>query len=102
MFSERNGYRHYLDWVVVGAKTPGKPLHEQYGCDSCSLMVWNGVNDICERIETCDELAPLIWLCSLRNQCATAGVPFFYKHGKDTPALDGVVHGATPWTEATE
>ena len=42
------------------------------------------------------------WARSLRDQCAEAGVPFFYKQRIDNgrkielPELDGVVHAAFP------
>lgn len=35
-------------------------------------------------------------LRSLRDQCAEAGVPFLYKHGKELPLLDGVRHDWMP------
>lgn len=65
-----------IHWVVVGAKTPGKPLHEQHGLE------WNS------------ELGPVDYLRSLRDQCEAAGVPFFYKHGGTNPELDGVIYDA--------
>jgi len=69
-----------LDWVVAGAKTPGKPLHWDYSTD-----------------DNCAFAPPpvaLQWIRSLRDQCAEVAVPFFYKHGGSTPELDGVVHDA--------
>lgn len=85
-----------LDWVVVGGKTPGKPLHEQQDCKPAATS----------RLDRCPvtefECGPkcseydhrLLWLRSLRDQCAAADVPFFYKHGGKNPELDGVVHDA--------
>lgn len=67
-----------LDLVIAGAKTPGKPLHQQP-----------------RRGPDPDDL-PGLWLRSLRDQCEAAGVPFHYKHGGTNPALDGVVYDARP------
>lgn len=67
-----------LDWVVVGGKTPGKPLHERV----YQSQEW--------------AMSPADSVRSLRDQCAEAGVPFFYKHGGTTPALDGVVYDQYP------
>jgi protein gp37 len=41
------------------------------------------------------------WARSIRDQCAEAGVPFFFKqrggkHGHELPELDGVVHTDIP------
>jgi protein gp37 len=50
-FSDRNGYRGRLHWVIAGGETgPGaRPMHPE-------------------------------WARSLRDQCQAAGVPFFFKH----------------------
>lgn len=85
-----------LDFVAVGGKTPGKPLHVQGDCHNCSLYESNHANDICERIESCDENGPAFWLRSLRDQCLAAGVPFHYKAGSSNPPLDGVVYDRRP------
>jgi len=77
---ERDYGRDHLDFVVVGGKTPGKPLHEQHGLE------WN------------TELGPSDYLRSLRDQCFAAGVPLHYKHGGTNPALDGVVYDWRPDT----
>jgi protein gp37 len=54
LFSERNGYRHKLDWVIVGGETgPGaRPMQ-------------------------------LDWVRSLRDQCNETGTPFFFKSWGD-------------------
>ena len=59
LFSEREGYRHKLDWIIAGAETgPGA------------------------------RAADPAWFRSVRDQCKAAGVPFFFKkvgQGKPTP-----------------
>ena len=57
-----------LDWVVAGSETgPGA------------------------------RPAALAWFLALRDQCATAGVPFWYKKGSDRRhTLDGKVHEGLP------
>jgi len=64
-------FKHRLAWVVCGAETgPGK-----------------------RRMD-------LDWARSLRDQCADAGVPFFFKKDSDgNHALDGVIHEALPETQ---
>lgn len=63
-----------VNLVIVGGKTPGKPLHEQHGLE------WN------------TELGPIDYLRSLRDRCLAVGVPLHYKHGGTNPPLDGVVY----------
>lgn len=87
-----------LDLVIAGAKTPGKALHEQNGCE--------GFEDRRCRDGWCNEHpneayahrqeCRLYWLRSLRDQCLEAGVPFHYKHGGKNPELDGVVYDWRP------
>lgn len=90
-----------LDLVIAGAKTPGKQLHDD----------WTGSGDDYDCIankkpwDKCVECGnaydyPACWLRSLRDQCLSAGVPFMYKHGGTTPALDGVVHDSMPGGDA--
>lgn len=76
-----------LDWVVVGGKTPGKPLH---GDDTLIMLKDNSA--YCEGDEVLSYSCEM--LRSLRDQCAEASVPFFYKHGGTIPELDGVKHDA--------
>lgn len=71
-----------LDWVVCGAKTPGIELHRQVYVSGPKTT------------DVFTDDAPAKWLRSLRDQCAKAGVPFFYKHGGSIPLLDGVKHDA--------
>ncbi len=78
------GGRDHLDLVIAGAKTPGKPLHEQAAIGKA----WKSQDD-----------RPT-WLRSLRDQCLDAGVDFHYKHQGTNPALDGVVHDAMPGGDA--
>ncbi len=79
----KGGSLPHLDFVAVGGKTPGKPLHEQ--------------DDV-----VCGP-SPLDALRSLRDQCAEAGVPFHYKAGSHNPPLDGVVYDAPiPRLESVE
>ena len=77
------GWDNGLDWVVVGGQTPGKPLHEQ-GC----------TDEECADCPDYDNDCGLIAVRSLRDQCAEAGTPVFYKHGGAVPELDGVKHDA--------
>jgi protein gp37 len=74
-----------LDLVIVGGKTPGKPLHEQ-GC----------TDELCADCPDYDEDCGLIALRSLRDQCEAAGTPLHYKHGGTNPPLDGVVYDWRP------
>jgi len=67
-----------LDFVAVGGKTPGAPLHEP-------MRGWRHATGWYPTIDA---------LRSLRDQCAAAGVPFHYKHGGTNPTLDGVVYDA--------
>lgn len=93
-----------LDWVVAGAKTPGKPLHERLACSHspCVLMADNEEAAVCNTDAWCPETDALAKAVrDLRDQCAEAGVPFFYKHAGTTPALDGVVHDALPGADAS-
>lgn len=82
-----------LDAVIVGGKTPGKPLHEQ--CPTSGRLT-----DFAMCRAGCGEFCPHncrpSWLRSLRNQCLAAGVPFHYKHAGTNPALDGVVYDWKP------
>ncbi len=64
-----------IDFVAVGGKTPGKPLHED----------WAGEHD--EELPSANDA-----LRSLRDQCLEAGVLLHYKAGSDNPPLDGVVY----------
>jgi protein gp37 len=102
-----------LDWVVVGGRTPGQPLHEQ-GTHVTRITHPHPGADLIACMEAERDGLPLdepvvtehgivtmqthggTWVRSLRDQCAAAGVPFFYKHGGTTPALDGVVYDQFP------
>jgi protein gp37 len=58
LFSERNGHKGFLDWVICGGESgPGaRPMHPD-------------------------------WVRNLRDQCQTAGVPYFFKQwGEWLPA----------------
>lgn len=86
-------YADWLDWVIVGGKTPGKPLDSDYRITwykehEAGWMGWS--------VPTGRQGFPAEWLRSLRDQCSAAAVPFFYKHGSETPDLDGVQHRAVP------
>ena len=84
-----------VDFVAVGGKTPGKPLHENAKCNAvhrggtCLNAVMPCSPDDCLHYDARGD-----WLRDLRDQCLAAGVPFHYKHGGTNPALDGVVHDA--------
>lgn len=85
-----------LDWVVVGGKTPGKPLHERSDCMHYEDYTC-AIEAPCPGDPQLDyEVCPGAWLRSLRDQCEAAGVAFFYKHGSTIPELDGVKHDAIP------
>ena len=65
-----------LDWVIVGGESDQKGRFRR---------------------------RDLRWARDLRDQCAAAGVPFFYKQGSGyrpgtEPFLDGVAHHALPRT----
>lgn len=68
-----------LDFVAIGAKTPGKPLHES-PIDIGGMTLTNP--------RTAD-------LRALLAQCAEARVPVNYKHGNDTPSVDGIPYDCT-------
>lgn len=76
--------------VIVGAKTPGKPLHEQ-NCIAC-----RATDAQCDRCEPFGGDSPSWNLVHLRDQCVAAGVPFHYKHGGTNPPLDGVIYDWKP------
>lgn len=91
--------RPLLDFVAIGAKTPGKALHEQ-GCP----VPHDGIPGTCEptRADDCnvcpdswDNNRPAEWLRDLLAQCRAAGVSVNYKHGNSTPAVDGITYDAT-------
>ena len=65
-----------IDFVAIGAKTPGKALHEQ-------LSGWTTQD------------TPKDWLRALLAQCRGMNVPVNYKHANATPAVDGRVYDAT-------
>ena len=70
---EYRGFRHRIDWVIVGGESG------------------TGARPMHED-----------WVRGLRDQCAAAAVPFFYKQRVDgglkisLPTLDGVRHAAFP------
>lgn len=80
-----------INLVIIGAKTPGKPLHDSYDCDSRDASC---DDDYCS--DNMPNTCPASWLRSLRDQCLTAGVPLHYKHGGTNPALDGIVYDWKP------
>lgn len=83
-----------IDLVIVGGKTPGKPLHEQ-------TCLWESDGQRPIEMLRCIT-AGMETLRSLRDQCLAAGVPFHYKHGGTNPPLDGVVYDWNPrrrWEE---
>ena len=97
-----------LDYVVVGGKTPGQPLHEKP--DHTTTVYTRGkapregTREYVRNVLTTGRSDPeqvtqyphagLDALRSLRDQCLAAGVPFHYKHGGTNPPLDGVVYDA--------
>lgn len=85
----RIGRSPRIDFVAVGGKTPGNPLHEQIWHHGWKHLASDDPREP-ERIEG----NPMLWLRSLRDQCLTVSVPFHYKHGDTNPALDGVVYDA--------
>lgn len=77
----RDKWSRRLDFVAVGGKTPGAPLHHPNHCPTFD--------------EDGEHIHPeLVALRSLRDQCLAAGVPFHYKHGSTNPPLDGVTYDA--------
>jgi protein gp37 len=57
-----------LDLVIVGSKTPGRPLHETHPD----------------------------WLDGVIEDCEAAGVPLHYKHGGRNPEYKGRVYDWRP------
>jgi protein gp37 len=80
-----------LDWVTVGAKTPGKALHEIAGCSRPPANCPHDCSSCCWGSESPERLR------SLLAQCDEAGVPVYYKHGNGTPEIDGRRYDAVPW-----
>lgn len=82
-----------LDFIAVGGKTPGKPLHDDWFCPRAASHGCH--TDECPPcVNFTTEKEPAYWLRSLRDQCLAAGVPFHYKAGSQNPPLDGAVHDA--------
>jgi protein gp37 len=73
--------RDGLDFVAIGAKTPGPALHEQ------TAFTANLSHEM---------PAGRSFLRALLAQCEAAGVPACYKHGAQTPVVDGRVYDARP------
>jgi protein gp37 len=66
-----------LGWVIAGSKTPGKPLHELKIPTACpSGVTYRGF------------FGTGATIYDVADQCHDAGVPLFYKHGGQTPALE--------------
>lgn len=77
-----------VDFVAIGAKTPGPALHEQL----CSEVAPSCVEDYCAGENGC----PNAWLRDLIAQCILAGVPLHYKHGGANPPVNGFVYDWRP------
>ena len=84
-----------IDFVAIGAKTPGKALDDRYGCDECAVQA--DPERGCPKCTPEIEQSPRMWLRTLLRECLGAGVLVNYKHGNETPFVDqpGRVYDAT-------
>lgn len=79
----------HVDWVIVGGESGGPPERALVERDAFGLgKAWT------------PRPGKLEWVCSLRDQCVAAGVPFFFKQwGGPTPKSGGRMLDGREWSE---
>lgn len=102
-----------IDWVIAGGMSGGprslygeRWLVERCECENLLLKAIKAPDGVPVRCSYCDgtfwrpKPEPRLWVRSIREQCAAAGVPLFFKQwGGPTPKAGGRTLDGRTWDE---